>query len=117
MTPVIKSLLENDLYKFSMWQAMLHRHPQAQAEYHYVCRNAAAYPLSELLAEVNDQLDRLCELSFTEEELDYICRLRYIKSDFVDFLRLFRFQRRFVEARSPATARPSRSSRAARRCT
>jgi len=99
MTAVIQSLLENDLYKFTMWQAMLHRHPQAQAEYQYVCRNATAYPLSELLAEVNDQLDRLCELSFTEEELDYICGLRFIKSDFVDFLRLFRFQRRFIEAR------------------
>ena len=39
MTPIIASLLETDLYKFTMWQTMLHRHPQAQAEYRFVCRN------------------------------------------------------------------------------
>jgi nicotinate phosphoribosyltransferase len=102
MTAVIQSLLETDLYKFSMWQAMLHRHPQAQAEYRYVCRNASAYPLARLLPEIDEQLDRLCELGFADDELAYIGALRYIKSDFVDFLRLFRFQRRFVTTRIAA---------------
>jgi nicotinate phosphoribosyltransferase len=99
MIPVIHSLLETDLYKITMWQAMLHRHPQARAEYRYVCRNGAAYPLAELLPLVEEQLDHLCALQFTEAELAYIAGLRFIKSDFVDFLRLFRFQRRFIEAR------------------
>jgi nicotinate phosphoribosyltransferase len=98
MTPILHSLLETDLYKFTMWQTMLHRHPQAQAEYRFVCRNAPAFPLSALLDEVNAQLDLLCGLSFTEDELAYIGSLRYIKADFVDFLRIFRFQRRFVHA-------------------
>jgi nicotinate phosphoribosyltransferase len=100
MTPIIRSLLETDLYKFTMWQAMLHRHPQAQAEYHFVCRNASAFPLAELVDEVNEQLDALCALQFTEDELAYLGGLRYIKSDFVDFLRLFRYQRRFITARA-----------------
>lgn len=56
MTPIIRSLLDTDLYKFTMWQAMLHRHPQAQAEYRFVCRNASAFPLAELLPEVDEQL-------------------------------------------------------------
>jgi len=102
MTPVIQSLLETDLYKFSMWQAMLHRHPQAQAEYRYVCRNETAFPLAELRSEVDEQLDHLCRLQFTEDELAWIGGLRYIRSDFVDFLRLFRFQRRFIETRVAA---------------
>ena len=72
MTPIIHSLLETDLYKFTMWQAMLHRHPQAQAEYRFVCRNTPAFPLAELLAEVNEQLDHLCALRFTEDELAYL---------------------------------------------
>ena len=104
MTPIIRSLLETDLYKFTMWQAMLHRHPQAQAEYRFVCRNQSAYPLAELLADVNAQLDHLCALAFTEDELGYIGGLRYIKNDFVDFLRIFRFQRRFIEARADGNA-------------
>jgi len=98
MTPILHSLLETDLYKFTMWQTMLHRHPQAQAEYRFVCRNAPAFPLSELLPDVNEQLDHLCGLSFTEDELAYLGGLRFVKPDFVDFLRIFKFQRRFIRA-------------------
>ena len=104
MKPIVRSLLETDLYKFTMWQPMLHRHPQAQAEYRFVCRNDPAYPLAELLSDVNAQLDHLCALAFTEDELAYLGGLRYIKSDFVDFLRIFRFQRRFIEARAEGGA-------------
>ena len=98
--PVISSLLETDLYKFTMWQAMLHRHPQTQAEYSFVCRNAPAYPLAELLDDVNRELDHLCALSFAAVELAYLGGLRFIKSDFVDFLRIFRFQREFIRVRA-----------------
>jgi len=41
--PIVRSLLENDLYKFTMWQALLHSHPGAQAEYRFVCRNAPVF--------------------------------------------------------------------------
>jgi len=100
MTPNIRSLLDTDLYKFTMWQTLLHRHPQAQVEYRFVCRNTPVFPLTELLDEVNEQLDHLCSLGFTADELAYLGGLRYIKSDFIDFLRIFRFQRAFIEARA-----------------
>src|SRR4051812_17085795 len=105
MTPILHSLLETDLYKFTMWQTMLHRHPQAQAEYRFACRNTPAFPLAELLAQVDEQLDHLCSLAFTEDELAYLAALRYIKGDFVDFLRIFRFQRRFIRASVAADGR------------
>jgi nicotinate phosphoribosyltransferase len=98
MSPVIRSLLETDLYKFTMWQAMLHRHPAVQTEYVFVCRNARDYPLTHLMAELNEQLDHLCTLRFQPDELAYLASLRFIKSDFVDFLRIFQFQRAFVRA-------------------
>jgi len=94
--PVIGSLLETDLYKFTMWQAMLHRHPQAQAEYRFVCRNHADFPLTELLPELERELDALCALSFRPDELSYLRGLRFMKSDFIDFLRIFHFQRDFI---------------------
>lgn len=100
MTPIIQSLLDTDLYKFTMWQALLHRHPQTQAEYRFVCRNTPAFPLAELLPEVNAELDALCTLRFAPAELEYLGGLRYIKSDFIDFLRIFQFQRNFIEARA-----------------
>jgi nicotinate phosphoribosyltransferase len=97
MKPIVSSLLENDLYKFTMWQALLHSHPGAQTEYEFVCRNTPAYPLADLEADVNRELDHLCSLSFAEDELSYLRSLRFIKSDFVDFLAVFHFQRKFIK--------------------
>jgi len=99
MQPVLRSLLETDLYKFTMWQAMLHRHPQTQAEYVFICRNARDYPLIHLIPEIEEQLDHLCSLRFRRDELEYLRSLRFIKSDFVDFLRIFQFQRDFISVR------------------
>jgi nicotinate phosphoribosyltransferase len=97
MTPVVRSLLETDLYKFTMWQAFLHMHPNAVGEYEFKCRNTPAYPLAELKAEVERELDHLCTLMMSEEEVAYLRTLRFIKSDFADFLTLFRFQRKFIQ--------------------
>ncbi|MBO9689792.1 MAG: nicotinate phosphoribosyltransferase [Mitsuaria chitosanitabida] len=94
--PVIRSLLETDLYKFTMWQAMLHRHPQAQAEYRFACRNTPQYPLAELVADLERELDHLCSLTFQKDELDYLRSLRFMRPDFIDLLRIFRFQRDFI---------------------
>lgn len=99
-TPVVRSLLENDLYKFTMWQALLHSNPGAQAEYRFVCRNTPAFPLADLKEDVERELDHLCSLHFAQDELDYLGGLRFMKSDFVDFLSVFRFQRRFIEVRA-----------------
>ena len=100
LPPVIDSLLDTDLYKFTMWQAMLHRFPQTQAEYTFHSRRASAVPLSALREEVERELDHLCGLSFRADELAYLGGLRFIKSDFVDFLRIFRFQRDFIQVRA-----------------
>jgi nicotinate phosphoribosyltransferase len=94
--PVIESLLDTDLYKFTMWQPFLHSFPSNQAEYRFICRNEPQFPLARLASEVEAQLNHLCALSFTEEDLAYLASKRYIKSDFVDFLRIFRFQRRYI---------------------
>ncbi len=94
---IVRSLLENDLYKFSMWQALLHSHPGARAEYTFVCRNEPRYPLGDLADDIERELDHLCTMFFAQDELDYLSSLSYIKDDFVDYLTVFRFQRRFVK--------------------
>jgi nicotinate phosphoribosyltransferase len=96
MEPIVRSLLENDLYKFTMWQALLHSHPDAQTEYAFVCRNTPNFPLADLKAEVERELDHLCGLTFSDEELTYLRGLRFMKSDFIDFLTIFHFQRKFI---------------------
>lgn len=95
--PVITSLLETDLYKLTMLQPMLHAMPTNRAEYRFVCRNRSVFPLAELADAVQAQLDALCTLRHTDDELSYLGTLRFLKSDFIEFLRLFRFQRRFIQ--------------------
>jgi nicotinate phosphoribosyltransferase len=94
---VVKSLLENDLYKFSMWQALMHSHPGARAEYTFFCRNKPEFPLSMLADDVRREIDHLCTMYFSQDELDYLGNLNYIKDDFVNYMTIFRFQRRFIE--------------------
>ncbi|MDR1137542.1 MAG: hypothetical protein LBK91_04385, partial [Synergistaceae bacterium] len=94
--PIVKSLLENDLYKFSMWQALMHSHPGARAAYTFICRSEPAYPLASLADDMERELGHLCGMHFTQDELDYLSSLSYIKDDFVDYLTVFRFQRRFI---------------------
>ncbi|MDR2017047.1 MAG: nicotinate phosphoribosyltransferase, partial [Burkholderiales bacterium] len=36
---IIRSLLDTDLYKFTMMQVVLHHFPAAQVEYRFRCRN------------------------------------------------------------------------------
>ena len=48
--PIITSLLDNDLYKFTMLQAMLHQFPQTHGVYRFRCRNNedTLYPLADI---------------------------------------------------------------------
>ena len=96
---IIQSLLDTDLYKFTMLQAILHQFPQTMSEYQFRCRNLdeTVYPLVEIKDELEDELDALCDIRFTPDELDYLRTLRFIKSDFVDYLELFQLKRRFIQ--------------------
>ncbi|MGP5493248.1 nicotinate phosphoribosyltransferase [Psychrobacter celer] len=96
--PIITSLLDNDLYKFTMLQAMLHQFPQTHGVYRFRCRNNkdTVYPLADIKDALEQQLDSLCELRFLEDELEYLRGLRFIRSDFVDYLELFKLKRRFI---------------------
>ena len=92
---IITSLLDTDLYKFTMMQVVLHHFPEAQVEYRFRCRNAKV-DLSPFVAEIEAEIRALCGLRFTREELDYLRSWRFLKSDFVDLLGLFNLDQRFI---------------------
>ena len=92
---IITSLLDTDLYKFTMMQVVLHRFPGAQVEYRFKCRNPGVQ-LAPYVAEINAEIEALCTLKFREQELAYLRGMRFIKSDFVDFLGLFQMNAKYV---------------------
>ncbi len=105
--PIITSLLDNDLYKFTMLQAMLHQFPQTHGVYRFRCRNNndTAYPLATIKESLELQLDSLCELRFLPDELEYLRGLRFMRSDFVDYLELFQLKRRFIKVSTDSKGR------------
>ncbi len=92
---IIQSLLDTDLYKFTMMQVVLHHFPGAQAEYRFKCRSAGVDLRPDLDA-IERELADLCRLRFRDDELAYLRGLRFMKSDFVDFLGLFQFNEKYV---------------------
>jgi nicotinate phosphoribosyltransferase len=98
---IIRSLLDTDLYKFTMMQAVLHQYPAAQVQYRFKCRTPNI-DLASHLPRIRAEIDALCTLYLADDELDYLRGLRFIKSDFVDFLGLFHFDRKYVRLEASA---------------
>ena len=98
LEPIVVSLLDTDLYKFNMDQVIFHKHTDLCGEYYFKCRNEGVKFTQEMLDEINAQIDHLCTLRFTNGELDYLRSIRFIKNDYVEFLRLWRPIREYVSA-------------------
>ena len=96
LEPIVTSLLDTDLYKFNMDQVIFHKHTNLSGEYDFRCRNEGVVFTPEMLDEINAQIDHLCSLRFSREELDYLRSIRFIKNDYVEFLRLWRPIREYV---------------------
>jgi nicotinate phosphoribosyltransferase len=92
---MIESLLDTDLYKFTMMQVVLHHFPTAQVEYRFKCRNGGV-DLTPYVGEIRREIADLCKLRFTRRELDYLRSWRFFKSDYVDLLGLFQLDERFI---------------------
>ena len=97
LAPIVMSLLDTDLYKFNMDQVIFHKHTDLSGEYYFRCRNEGVRFTPEMLEEINAQIDHLCSLTFKKEELDYLRSIRFIKGDYVEFLRLWHPIRDYVE--------------------
>ncbi len=92
---IISSLLDTDLYKFTMMQVVLHHFPGSQVEYRFKCRNPGVQ-LAPFVSEIRDEIRALCTLRFQDAELAYLRSLRFIKSDFIDFLGIFKLNEKYI---------------------
>jgi nicotinate phosphoribosyltransferase len=86
---IITSLLETDLYKFSMGQAIYHQFPSYTTTWTFKCRNKDVHFTDEMVEEIKRQLRLYCDLRFNEDELEYLRSIKWIQDSYVDFLRLW----------------------------
>lgn len=87
---IVTSLLENDLYKFSMGQAIYHQFSDYKTTWSFKCRNKDVHFTKEMVKEIREQIKAYCELRFTEDELNYLDGIKWIKGSYIDFLRLWK---------------------------
>ncbi len=99
LEPIVQSLLDTDLYKFNMDQVIFHKHTDLCGQYYFKCRNKNVRFTKEMAEEINAQIDHLCSLRFTKQELNYMRSIRFIKNDYVEFLRIWRPIRDYVSVR------------------
>ena len=97
LEPIIQSLLDTDLYKFNMNQVIFHKHTDLNGEYFFKCRNENVVFTQDMFEEINAQIDHLSSLRFQKDELEYLRSIRFLKNDYVEFLRLWHPIRDYVE--------------------
>lgn len=95
LNQIINSLLETDLYKFSMGMAIYHQYSDYKTTWSFKCRNEGVKFTEEMVEEIKEQIKAFCHLRFTEEELEYLNNIIWLKGSYVDFLRLW--QARFED--------------------
>ncbi|MBD1551778.1 nicotinate phosphoribosyltransferase [Pseudomonas typographi] len=92
---LVQNLLDTDLYKLSMMQAVLHNYPNVEVEWEFRCRNGE--DLRPYLSEIRVQLERLSDLALADDEMAFLESISFMKPDFLRFLRLFRFNLRYIQ--------------------
>lgn len=97
--PIIQSLLDSDLYKFTQQQVAFHQFPRADVEYAFKCRSEGV-DLRPFAAEIREEIDHLCDLRVTPEEIDYLRSIRYLHPSYTEALRDFRLDPANVEIRT-----------------
>ena len=94
---IIESALDNDQYKFSMMQAILHQYPATTAEYLFKCRTPGI-DFRPYVGDIIKNVNKMCNhVRFSDEDVEYIGDLGFYKPDFLRFLKLFKFNYDYVD--------------------
>jgi nicotinate phosphoribosyltransferase len=89
MSKIIKSLLENDLYKFTMQQLVLRKFPEVKVRYRFINRGGTKFPNS-FSERLLDQIKVLGSLKFKHDELKYLKdSCPFLKKTYIEWLSSF----------------------------
>ena len=93
---IIKDLLDNDLYKFTVMNAIQKKFPDAEVVYRFVDRGGAVFPPG-FAAALREEVDAMAGLALTEEAERFMrAKCYYFDSVFFDLLKGYRSDPREV---------------------
>ena len=70
LNQVIVSLLETDMYKFSMGQAIYHQFSDYKTTWSFKCRNEDVHFTDEMVDEIKEQIKAYCSLRLQRRSLN-----------------------------------------------
>lgn len=85
---IVQSLLDTDLYKFTMMQGIFHQYIGTDVVVKFKCRDGE--DLIPYIGQIREQINAVGSMSFKQDQLFYLSNIRFMKKSFVDFLRHFR---------------------------
>jgi len=88
----MRTLLDNDLYKFTMMQAVRAQYPEAEAGYRFINRSPETTFSKACVEHLRALVADYATALLTENELEYLATLPFIRADFVAFLKGFQLQ-------------------------
>ena len=93
----VKSILDNDQYKFTMQQAIMKLGFAAvPVEYNFKCRNEDIFFTPEMADEIFNEIMELQTLKLSNSELNYMKGIRYFSKEYIEFIKYFRFDPELV---------------------
>lgn len=97
---MIRSVLDNDLYKFTMQQAVLDLYPEVRATYEFINRRPSDRFNAEFLGPLAGAVEQLSRLQLQEEERSFLRRqCPYLKPAYLDYLKNYRYDPAEVDLR------------------
>ncbi len=97
-SPILTTLLDTDAYKLHMQQAVYHRYYDVPVTAEFRCRGDEL--LGQYADEIRAQLDTLPSLALSDNEYHYLSGLPFFESDYLNWLRQFRFDPSQVKVRN-----------------
>ncbi len=88
-SPILHSLLDTDAYKLHMQQAVFHRYNDVHVAAEFRCRGD---DLLGIYADaIREQVEAMQHLALTEEEHTWLASLPFFQSDYLNWLKSFRY--------------------------
>lgn len=98
-TPIITSMLDDDLYKMNMGSVVFHDFPTAVVTYKFILRSKVPFP-DRFCIELSKQIRMLAKLSMTDEEADWMRKaIPYQRPTYIEWLRHYQMDPNEVEVR------------------
>ena len=88
-SPILTTLLDTDAYKLHMQQAVYHRYYDVPVTAEFRCRGDEL--LGQYADEIRAQIDMLPSLALSDDEYNYLSGLPFFETDYLNWLRQFRF--------------------------